>query len=361
MTTIIFSLLLIFSTVYQCFIWLVVYPKANKISSSQVKFPISYPVSIVICTKDRLDLVAEHLPLVLNQQYSDFQIIIVSDGLKNYIPESIEKLLLKDSKLSIIKYNKKSSGKKEALICGIQAAKYEWILLTDDDCRPASQFWIQNMMNCIKTIETKIVLGFAPYEFQSGLLNQFIRFESVLNTLQYFSAAQWGYPYMGVGRNLLYHKSIFDEQLMHLEHLSGDDDLLINAKATKTNTTVCLDEKSFVFTDAKTSWPEYFNQRIRHYSSAKFYRFQTKIYLFSLSFSLIIFYLSLLMLIFHSQYKISITCLVIHFITCSFIFSRLNKNFNSSDLKWKFPIFEILYVFFIFIQSPLLLFKNRNW
>jgi hypothetical protein len=67
-------------------------------------------------------------------------------------------------------------------------------------------------------------------------LNRFIRFETVYSAVQYLSFALNGSPYMGVGRNLIYHKSLFAEAngfKSHEKIASGDDDLFINQVANK--------------------------------------------------------------------------------------------------------------------------------
>jgi len=99
-------------------------------------------------------------------------------------------------------------GKKFALMVGIKGAKYEHLLLTDADCKPASKNWITSMMGNFTT-EAEIVLGYGAYEKTKGLLNKLIRFDSYYIALQYLSFALSRKTYMGVGRNLSYTKSLF--------------------------------------------------------------------------------------------------------------------------------------------------------
>lgn len=59
---------------------------------------------------------------------------------------------------------------------------------------------------------------------------------------------------MGVGRNLIYRKSLFEKTggfQKHAHLASGDDDLFINAVAHKSNTALILEPTAFVFSKAK--------------------------------------------------------------------------------------------------------------
>src|SRR5581483_1786901 len=132
------------------------------------------------------------------------------------------------------------TGKKFALTMGIKASKNEYLLFTDADCRPASANWITRMaVNFNRS--TEIVLGYSPYQSAGGLLNSFIRFETIRTAINYLSAALAGNPYMGIGRNLAYTKTLFFKNkgfASHMHVMSGDDDLFVNENATAGNTTI---------------------------------------------------------------------------------------------------------------------------
>src|SRR5690606_6247461 len=98
------------------------------------------------------------------------------------------------------------NSKKFALTLGIKAAKHDWVLFCDADCRPASNQWIHSMSTYFQET-TKIVLGYSPYVAAPGWLNRFIRLETTITAMQYIGFASAGMPYMGVGRNLAYRKS----------------------------------------------------------------------------------------------------------------------------------------------------------
>ena len=81
---------------------------------------------------------------------------------------------------------------------------------------------------------------------------------------------------MGVGRNLSYRRSKFLEVKgfnNFTKITGGDDDLFVNQHARKRNTAVCVDDDSIVTSFPKTTFASFFNQKIRHLSVGKYYRF----------------------------------------------------------------------------------------
>lgn len=104
----------------------------------------------------------------------------------------------------------------------------------------------------------KVVLGYSPYEVRSRLGSLLERYDGSIKAMQYMGFAQAGFPYMGVGRNLGYASEVFfgaNGPRRHNHLMSGDDDLLINEVARKTNTTVINQARSFMTTRATRTLP----------------------------------------------------------------------------------------------------------
>ncbi|MCB0615512.1 MAG: glycosyltransferase, partial [Phaeodactylibacter sp.] len=172
-----------------------------------------------------------NLPFFLAQDYPEYEIIVVNDNSSDKTLEVLLDFQKKSPILRLIDINVSTPrGKKAALSKGVNAAKFEILLLSDADCRPASPQWLDFMQAFIRD-RAKIGLGYSPYFRGKGILNAFIRFETVYSAIQYLSFAFMGLPYMGVGRNLCYRKSLFRGSGgfdSHAHIASGDDDLFIN-------------------------------------------------------------------------------------------------------------------------------------
>ncbi len=240
------------------------------------------PVSIIIAASNELENLRELLPILDKQDYPDFEILIAddrsSDGTYDY-------LLLNEDKLKHLSFLRvldlpfHFTAKKYAVTMAVKKAKHEILLFTDADCRPMGDQWIKTMVSQM-TEGKEIVLGFSKYQFFPGKLNSLIRYETFQTALQYLSFALAGVPFMGVGRNLLYKKSLFWKNngfTSHFGLLSGDDDLFINETATGKNVAVSISEEGYTESEPKKTWSEWFVQKRRHLSVGKKYKFRDKL------------------------------------------------------------------------------------
>jgi cellulose synthase/poly-beta-1,6-N-acetylglucosamine synthase-like glycosyltransferase len=237
----------------------------------------SHPVSVIICAHDEEANLRELLPLLLAQQYPDFEIIVVDDRSNDGTYDYLLGLTRAEPCIRMVRVRETPGhlpGKKFALTLGIRAARHEVILVTDADCRPVSAQWIAGMAQHLAA-GVDFVLGLSPYRRLPGWLNRFIRYEAWLTAIFMAGFARLGMPYMGVGRNLLYRKELFFKSKgfnRHLQVVSGDDDLFVNEHARAGNTAVCFAPNSLMVSGPKRSWREFFTQKVRHLSAGKHYR-----------------------------------------------------------------------------------------
>lgn len=255
----------------------------------------NFPVSVVLSAKNEYPSLKRNLPLILEQDYPDFEVVVVNDASDDETIFLLEDLAREYSRLKIVTISQDLNffkGKKFPLAIGIKSAKHEHLLLTDADCSPVGNNWIASMASGFST-EKEVVLGYGKYEEKSGFLNKIIRFETGFTALQYFSMALWGMPYMGVGRNLAYRKKLFIENKGFISHYrvsSGDDDLFINKVANRKNTFVQYAPESFTLSDPKVTFRSWWMQKRRHLTTGRYYRLLHKIILggYSLSYFLFI-------------------------------------------------------------------------
>src|ERR1700710_2222743 len=258
------------------FMRLAFFRKPSKEKSQQ------HPVSVIICARDEAANLAENLPGSLVQTYpSTHEVIVV-----NHNSQDDTRFLLDEFKktfkgLHIVNLEQEAigiPGKKYPLSMGIKEAKYEIVLLTDADCVPATEFWMQKMQDGYHN-GIEVVLGYSPYKKSPGFLNKIIRFDTFHTALQYLSYALAGMPYMGVGRNLSYKKDVFlrNKGFSAINHVpGGDDDLFINKVATKENTAIVIDPDTFTLSEPKKTFSEWFRQKTRHYTTSRYYKKQHK-------------------------------------------------------------------------------------
>ncbi|WP_225975069.1 glycosyltransferase [Anseongella ginsenosidimutans] len=205
-------LLLFAATLVQLAYYLFIYRKLFSYREGEDGEAPMQPVSVIVAARNEAGNLESYLPAILTQDYPDFEVIVVNDRSYDGTAELLKELKEQYPGLRVVdipENDKYRQGKKFALTMGVKAAAHELLLFTDADCRPLSPFWIKNMQRGYAHAGTEIVLGASPYEKRKGLLNAFIRYETFYTAINYLSFALAGMPYMGVGRNLSYKKSLF--------------------------------------------------------------------------------------------------------------------------------------------------------
>ena len=234
-------------------------------------------VSVIIAARNEASNLTKHLPGIFAQDYPEFEVVVVNDSSYDDTEHILNEMAADHANLRIVtiaENDKHDGGKKLAITLGIKAAKYDRLLFTDADCRPVTGRWIRTIM-ARRNPDDALVLGFAPYEKQRGLLNAVIRIDALTTAMDYFGYALAGMPYMGVGRNLSYCKKTFFDIggfRTHYALASGDDDLLVNQTATRENTAICMDPDSHVVSLPKQTWGAYWHQKRRHITTGHRYK-----------------------------------------------------------------------------------------
>jgi biofilm PGA synthesis N-glycosyltransferase PgaC len=336
-----------FASLIQLFYWLWFYlaPDFYKpVPDNQLK----EPVSVIICARNEAENLRKFLPSVLKQDYPSYEVIVVNDCSEDNSYEVLGQLLKQFPHLrisSISKDPKFAHNKKFAQFIGIKAASNELLIFTDADCEPVSDKWLLNMASNFDS-NTDIVVGYGGYMKRPGLLNWYIRFDSMFIAMQYIGMALKGIPYMGVGRNLAYRRSLFFRNKgfgTHSHVISGDDDLFINSVASKINTKVELREESHTRSVPSSSFSEFVKQKQRHFTTAKFYKTGHKLLLFLEPFTRMLFYIMFAITISVLYlWQFSIAILGLRLIEQIVVLARVQKRFNEKRLIFFTLIFDIL-------------------
>lgn len=329
---------------------------------------IIQPVSVVISAKNEYFNLKNNLPLILNQDHPDFEVVVVNDSSDDETLELLEDISKIDKKLRIVNIPQSLNfftGKKFPLSIGIKSAKNDIIVLTDADCRPASERWLRKMQSNLKEGKN-IVLGYGGYESRNGLLNKLIQFDTLQIAIQYLSYALAKVPYMGVGRNLAYRKSLFYDNkgfTSHYKIQSGDDDLFINKVANENNTSIEIDPESHTISTPKKSFSEWVRQKRRHLGTGKYYKSKHKFLLGLYSLSKFLFYAIFIILIaFVYNINIILPLFILRLISFLIVYKICMKKFAVNNLLLISPFLEIFFVIFIpILIGSGLLHKIDKW
>ena len=335
------------------FLRLSVYKKKTK------QVHVEHPISVVICARDEAPNLANNLPGVLVQQYSTtHEVVLVNDNSEDetkYLIEEFKKSFKNLNPVLLSQEAKMINGKKFPLSIGIKSDKNETLLLTDADCVPASEHWMQLMQDGYDD-DIEIVLGYGAYRKKPGILNKLIRFETFQTALQYFSYALAGLPYMGVGRNLSYKKEVFirNKGFSSINQMpSGDDDLFINQVANKKNTAIVIEHDAHTISEPKTTFHAWMNQKYRHYTTSKYYKKKHAALLgiFALS-QFLVYPVLIASLFFTQQYILVISLWASRMLVQGAILRTTMKKLNELDLWPWFILFDFWSMFYYLFTLP---------
>jgi len=367
-TVYILSALFIFSWLFQIIHYLFILGAFNRFKPVLKNSELP-PVSVVICAKNEASNIKDFLPKILEQDYPEFQVVVVNDTSTDDTELVLAELKKKYKNLyytSIPVDKKFFHGKKLALTIGIKAAKYEHLVLTDADCYPVSDKWLQHIAGSFSETK-KIVLGYGGYEKHRGLLNLMIRFETFWNAVQYFGFALTVRPFMGVGRNIAYEKQLFTNSSPFRNNLtiaSGDDDLFIIEAGNRKNTTVLAVPESHTMSVPPKTIQELKLQKSRHLTSSVNYPFFIKAWLFLELFTRQLFWLATICSIIFSIFApVAAGMFVAMIIVKLQVLRKAAKKLQQKQLFWALLLFDWLIPIWIGILwiSNLLRPKRIKW
>jgi len=353
-------LLLVLATLVQLVYYWTIYGKVAFFKQKNEFVRSDQPVSVIVCARDEYYNLQENLPLLLNQDYSTFEVVVVNHGSEdetNYLLRDLSDIYKNLKIVNVSQDLNFFTGKKFPLSIGIKSASYEVLLFTDADCKPSSNQWIRRIAANF-TEETEIVLGYGAYNKSGSLLNLLIRFDTTRIAMNYLGFARAGMPYMGVGRNMAYRKSLFFKQngfISHYRIQSGDDDLFINKAATATNTRIEIQQEAHTISSPKTSLDQWLRQKRRHLLTGGYYKPLHKFALGLFAITQVMFWASAIVLLaMWYQPYIVIGIVIIRLFSQLLITGKVMKKLSEKGFLFLVPLFEL----FLMIISPFLAFAN---
>ncbi len=326
------------------------------------------PVSVIVAAHNEQDNLFELLPMLLDQDYPEFEIVLVndrSDDDTEFYLHELEKQFPHFKVVTVKRTPEYLNSKKYALALGIRAAKHEHLLFTDADCRPYSTKWIEKMQSGYVT-GADIVLGYSPYAQLKGFLNHLIRYETLLTAIQYLSQANKGRPYMGVGRNLSYTKACFFRNkgfASHIKSTGGDDDLFVRDAVNNSKVNIVIDQEAQTWSIPKKTFWAWITQKRRHLSAGKKYKAKDKRKIGVFVISNIFFYvLAIILLVVNSHLAILAGIIGLRYLVVFTAYIMAARRLNDKLSLFLLPVLDVVYFFiYLFLGVSVVLYKRIRW
>ena len=166
-------------------------------------------VSVVVPAKNAGADLSELIPLLLRQQYPNFEIIVVDKGSTDDTADVLQQFEHETTRLRhtfVPERSRRLSTEKLAITIGLRAARSEFILLTQPQARPCSDRWIYTM---VCRGGGNVVLGYTSQGADGG---SFAAYEQLRAWLTTFRAWRRRRLVGGETANMLIRSSAFFEK-----------------------------------------------------------------------------------------------------------------------------------------------------
>lgn len=310
-------------------------------------------VSVIIVSVNESENLALNLPSILDQDYPDFEVIVVNDGSTDESDMILESLKLKYPNLYStylpLSNDRLLSRRKLSLTIGIKAATGDILLFTEPYSRPASDKWITSMIKEFDN-DKEVVLGYSYYEKNNKLYNRIARFDNLYFSLRFMSMALKNMPYGGTYSNLAFKRQLFfdNKGFSSLLNMENGEKVFINRIANSSNTAIALSHDSFVETSlySYSLWRQICNSYInakkyfKGFSPKRFsYEYYSRFLFYFLFVSLII---KALMPFNPGLLGLAFLLFIIKLVIQMVMINKSARYFKSGKFYFSFPLLEIL-------------------
>lgn len=315
-------------------------------------------VSILIPARNEEKNILYCLNALLQQTYSNFEIIVIDDDSEDNTYQIADHFFKKNPKGNVISNLlclndnlQKISPKKTAIQTGVNEAKGELIVVLDADCI-VEKNWLRTIVGFYTTHQAEMIVMPVRLHNSNNFLTHFQQMDIAGLILITCGALFWKMPVMANGGNLAYKKSSFDllqGYQGNMEMPGGDDIMLLLKffKAYPDKVFYLKNQKVVAITQSADSLLSFFSQRLRWASKAGQFGNLKITFFLALAFS---YHIMLMALFIYLLFKFEVLFFVFFIISINAKFFLECKivQLGSQFLGQKFSVFLFAINFFIY-------------
>ncbi len=348
-----------------------------KLKRNQLDYQIvdHIKVSIIIPARNEAHCILNLLQSIKNQNYPlvFIEIIVVDDSSTDDTFKTVKKFTdqYPDFNCKILKIEEdivNPTYKKFAISKAILQSRGELIITTDADCI-VGPYWVSGIVNTYQQTKVKMLVGLVAYHHDKSVFQKMQHLEFLSLIASGAAAIASGFPIMCNGANLIYERKAFDEVNgfdSNEKYASGDDVFLllkIKKHFGKESIYAINDKNVIVYTEAKKTFPEFFQQRIRWASKTKGYKDITILMVAGIIF---LFNASILITLILGTFKheflnLSLSLFIIKIIVDFPILFNITGFINRKDLLLYFIPLQIIYFPYVLIIGTISNLVSYQW
>jgi cellulose synthase/poly-beta-1,6-N-acetylglucosamine synthase-like glycosyltransferase len=229
------------------------------------------PVSVIVAVRGENErFLTDELPVLLNQQYPHYEVVVVYIGGDVEYYEELQNIRNNYSYMRLTKMGGNDRiyiSTKQALNVGIKSAQYEALLFTIPGAMPKSDEWVTFMAKGFEYGEVVVGSSIACYE-QDNVRNYLKRMVEMHNMRNAMASAVQGKFFYAPRCNYGFTKSLY-ESTRGYNYLGidiGDNDLYLQDIASPERLAVVLSPRAIVEEQRPEGWREWL-EHMRYYGS----------------------------------------------------------------------------------------------
>lgn len=307
------------------------------------------PVSVVVpLFSEDYSFVEERLPLILAQNYPDFEVVIVYVGHDSDFYEDLARLKQSFPQITTTKIQldpRFPISRKMALNVGIKSAHYECMVFTSTDAVPQTDRWLSLMAKGF--MRGEIVVGYCGVERRKGFANYMMRTGRMMQSAAWIARAVQRRAYRGTLHNYGFTKRIYfgANGFSHLNMNIGEDDLFMQRVMTRDNVSVILSPRA---TLREKTWGGmgWWMSQLRYYGSAfRFYPQAVRTYVGWELWSRVLFFATAVcaLAVMPLEYKIAaLTLVIVRYVAVALEVRRVARRLGESGIMGRYFIYDLL-------------------
>jgi len=278
------------------------------VSGKKKDKPVVYPsFSIIVPSRNYEENLRELLPTLLEQDYPDFEVVVVDDcsfdGTEWYLTE----LKLQSNKIKTSRIIQETDFPNAlAITIGIRAATKEWLVFLNPLCRVADKNWLRAFAEELNP-KTEAVFGFVNYTNSNGSMRKFIRYENFDSFILYGSARYLGLSMPITDMNVAYKREQFLSRrgfAAVLDSPFSENELYLNKISKRSNSVYLLNHPTAVSYVGDTDWYDGMNFKKKQLLLKKKFTVGQNLFLWIYTISRLVFDISMIALLILSPWRL---------------------------------------------------------
>ena len=327
-------------------IFFIIYGRFGFSKNESLQSTSEPPISVLVYCKNQAESLKEFIPKLINQNYSNYEIVIVSNHSYDDTIEVFESFEENHDHIKLVDVENNEAfwgSKKYALTLGVRKAKNNFLLFTSPEVEIIDENWIKShAFHFANGVEN--IFGYTNKVKAKGLSSLIIRFCNFMSSLNQIGLGSIIKPFKTNEYNFGYTKELFFENNGYTNQVlvpKENNNLLLSKNITTKNSRYIVNNESMVF--SKTiKFKDWFYKKRKNYIAQKKYPFSVKLILFLFFTTEILFWTTAItggILFKHPFWFIVIG---IRFLIVGIILGKCAFKLKDKNLLYFFPFLELI-------------------